>query len=667
MTTSHLRYRPEIDGLRAVAVLSVVFFHAKLGFSGGFVGVDIFFVISGYLITTLVLRDLERGQFSMVDFWERRARRIMPALAVLVLAVLVGSYFVLLPEDLRMLGRSAAAQAVFAANFFFYSRAGDYFAGAAEEMPLLHMWSLAVEEQFYLVFPMLLFLVFKLPALRSRGRLILVFGVIFILSLIVGIFQTAMQPLAAFYLLPARAWELLAGSLLAFVPFHWNPAKRLLRESFSYAGLLLIGFAVFSYSDEVPFPGVAALLPCLGTVLIIWANGAALAGPPEPVPLTTLGRLLASRPVVFIGLISYSLYLWHWPVLVLTDYWMLEKPWWSRVLLVLASFILAIFSWRFVETPFRKKQLCASRSAIFTLTAATIAVVITCGMFFVRSRGLPDRFSSEVLEAYRVPGREKASYDHKIADIKNNRLVTFGIEDPNAPIKLLIWGDSHARQAVPAFDNFAKKHGFAGRVIAHGASSPLFDHTNASVKSMRGESDEWADAVLEYVKKNKIPDVVLIARWERDIADSGPVELKKSLLNTIEIFNQAGVGVYVMLQPPSHDYSVPKLLAWGELMDTDIESELRTPEEHYKNQKVFYDMAREDQDPMAFYLDPAKYFLAPDGQHFIAEEEGSPLYSDTSHITLSAAAKYLGKMLEGEHFDPMADNASEAAGSKERK
>ena len=662
--TGHLRYRPEIDGLRAVAVLSVVFFHAKIGFSGGFVGVDVFFVISGYLISTLILRDLEKGQFSMIDFWERRARRIMPALAAMVLAVLAGSYFVLLPEDLRMLGRSAAAQAVFGANFFFYSRAGDYFAGAAEEMPLLHTWSLAVEEQFYLVFPILLFLVFLRPGLRSRSRLLLVFGIVFLFSLGVGVFQTAMQPLAAFYLLPARAWELLAGSLLAFIPFHWNPAKRILRESFSYAGLLLIGFAVFTYSEDVPFPGIAALLPCLGTVLIIWANGAALAGPPESVPLTTLGRLLAWRPIVFIGLISYSLYLWHWPVLVLADYWMLEKPWWTRVLLVMASFILAVFSWRFVETPFRKKQWCASRSAIFTLTAATIAIAITCGIFFVRSRGLPDRFSSEVLEASRVPGRERAFYDHKIEDITNDRLVRFGAEDPNAPIKLLIWGDSHARQAVPAFDNFAEKHGFAGRVIAHGASSPLFDHTNPSVKSMRGDSDEWAEAVLEYVKKNKISDVVLIARWERDLKESGPAELKKSLLNTIEIFNRAGTSVYVMLQPPSHDRSVPKLLAWGKLMNEDIAPELRTPEEHYRSHKLFYDMARENQDPMAFYLDPAKYFLAPDGRHFIVDEEGHPLYSDTSHITMSAAAKYLGRMLEGENFDPLADNAAAAAEKK---
>ena len=205
----NFRYRPEVDGLRAVAVLAVVLFHAGLGFPGGYIGVDVFFVISGYLITSLIINDLEQGRFTLTNFWERRARRIIPALAAVVPATLIAGWFLLTPRDYADLGKSAACQSVFGANFYFWrTTLGGYFAGAADEMPLLHTWSLAVEEQFYLIVPLTLAGLFRIPGLRTRRVLFALFGAGILVSLLVSLYGVAHYRVAAFYLLPTRAWEL---------------------------------------------------------------------------------------------------------------------------------------------------------------------------------------------------------------------------------------------------------------------------------------------------------------------------------------------------------------------------------------------------------------------------------------------------------------------------
>jgi peptidoglycan/LPS O-acetylase OafA/YrhL len=267
---SNFRYRPEIDGLRAIAVMAVVLFHAGLGVTGGFIGVDVFFVISGFLITSLIFKDLEAGKFSFTNFWERRARRIIPASVAMVFAVLIAGWFLLLPSDYAALGKSAAMHAAFAANFYFW-RSTNYFSGPADELPLLHTWSLAVEEQFYLFVPLLLAGLFRLPKLRSRRVLLLLFGIGFVISLALSIIAVPRMPAAAFYLLPTRAWELLAGSIIAILPT--VSLSRPLRELLCWTGFALILIPCFLYTKQTPFPGLAALPPCLGTALFIWVSG----------------------------------------------------------------------------------------------------------------------------------------------------------------------------------------------------------------------------------------------------------------------------------------------------------------------------------------------------------------------------------------------------------
>ena len=367
----NFRYRPEIDGLRAIAVLAVVFFHAGIGMPGGFIGVDVFFVISGYLITSLIIKDLQTDTFSLASFWERRARRIFPAAAAMVLIVLVAGWFLLLPTDYSTLAKAAAWQAVFAANFYFW-KTTNYFSGPADEQPLLHTWSLAVEEQFYLFVPLILIALFRSPRLRRRPILIFVFIVGFVASFAISIIAVSRAPGAAFYLLPTRAWELLAGSIVAVMPSIALTTSRWIRELFCWVGLAAIMIPCLLYSKETPFPGIAALPPCLGTALIIWASSRETSE-----TRNYACRLLAWRPMVFIGLISYSIYLWHWPLFAFGRYLSIT-PLSSQfsMALVVASFIFAIASWRLVETPYRKRTLGSSRKAMFTWAFSSVAAAV---------------------------------------------------------------------------------------------------------------------------------------------------------------------------------------------------------------------------------------------------------------------------------------------------
>ena len=308
MTVDHSRlknftYRADVDGLRALAVIPVVLFHAALGFPGGFVGVDIFFVISGYLITTIIAKEMVQGEFQMKNFWERRIRRILPAAAVMSLFVLIAGACILLPFQFQDLGKSSIAQTLMVSNFYFWQQDG-YFAAPSDFEPLLHTWSLAVEEQFYFIFPVLMVFLFK----KGRHHLIRWTSILFALSFIWSIYGVTHYPSATFYLLPARGWELLIGALIALVPMR-IPKAYGLPQILSWTGFALIFYAYTRYSLSTTFPGLSAAPPVLGTALLIIANRDSLTLP---------GKILALPPIVFIGKISYSLYLWHWPLLVLS-------------------------------------------------------------------------------------------------------------------------------------------------------------------------------------------------------------------------------------------------------------------------------------------------------------------------------------------------------------
>ena len=378
-------YRPDIDGLRALAVLPVVFYHAGFeSFSGGYVGVDVFFVISGYLITSIIAREIESDTFSLSHFYERRARRLFPALFTVLAATAVGSFFLLMPWELEDFGQSLATTAIFSSNFLFFTEAG-YFDGPAEMKPLLHTWSLAIEEQYYLLFPAFLF------AVRNflGGRYIGATAGLFIASFVISVWSTYAAPDAAFYLLPSRTWELMLGSLIALgTPMI---SKAGLRQFTALLGVALVLTAVFLFQHDTRFPGLAALVPCIGTALIIIAGMGSQS--------TAVGKLLSWKPIVAVGLISYSLYLWHWPVLVLAKHYLLRPlDGLEASVLVGFSLLLAYVSWRFVEKPFRGKDALLDRRGVFRWSGGAILGLIVIGLVFDETEGLSGRLPADVAQ-----------------------------------------------------------------------------------------------------------------------------------------------------------------------------------------------------------------------------------------------------------------------------
>lgn len=356
-------YRPEIDGLRALAILPVVLFHARVaGFTGGFIGVDVFFVISGFLITSLVANDLEQGRFSLLRFWERRARRILPALLTVAVFTMVAGWFVLLPADFARLGGSVLALTTFSSNVFFWQQSG-YFGPTADELPLLHTWSLAVEEQFYLLFPITMVVITKFMP-KWRTQLVLLFGVS---SLLLSVWAVEHMPAAAFYLLPTRAWELALGAWLA-LRASGRPAHEGIRQVVSVIGVACIAVPVFAYDSGTVFPALNALAPVVGAGLVIWSNGTTR---------TVVGRLLAAKPLVYVGLISYPLYLWHWPLLAFARYPNASPSLSPSVIIgvIVASFVLAHLSWRFVEAPFRIRAWLPKQASMLAGAAAALVIV----------------------------------------------------------------------------------------------------------------------------------------------------------------------------------------------------------------------------------------------------------------------------------------------------
>lgn len=367
-----MRYRPEIDGLRALAVVPVILFHAGFElFSGGFVGVDVFFVISGYLITTILIEDIENGRFSLLNFYERRARRILPALYFLLLMVAVLSTLLMSPQQLKEFGQSLIATVTFLSNMYFLVRA-DYWAQSSEFLPLLHTWSLAVEEQYYLVFPIFLFLAWR----YSKSKIFWMIFCFSILSLLLSEWGSRSYPLVNFYVLLTRAWELLAGSMAAFIV-----QRKGVKENNALAalGLSLILFSIFTYEKNTPFPSLYALPPVVGVVLLIlYADSK-----------TLVAKFLSIKVFVGIGLISYSAYLWHQPLFAFARIYKtsIDISFSLTICIIGATFLFSALSFRYVESPFRTKCKISTK-ALSYFAILPLIVFIIYGFYLHNTQGL---------------------------------------------------------------------------------------------------------------------------------------------------------------------------------------------------------------------------------------------------------------------------------------
>jgi len=607
--------------------MAVILFHADLGCSGGFVGVDIFFVISGFLITSLILREMTNETFSLAAFWERRIRRILPALILVVLATLAAGWFLYLPEDFMEIGKSAVAQTVLLSNVYFLRHTG-YFAAGSDTAPLLHTWSLSVEEQFYLLFPLLLIFLARWKYFSvSRTIACLAAG-----SLGLSVVGSYIKPWATFYLLPTRAWELMLGALIAAIPIR-PLSKPWSSEAAAFCGLGLILYAIFFYTDKTRFPGLAAIPPCLGAALII------IAGDAKP---TLIGKLLVLRPVVFLGLISYSLYLWHWPLLVFSKYISIEAQSWEwRVVLLTASVALAILSWIFIETPFRTRLLCPRRRQVFALAGGAMFASLIFGGAVALSHGMPSRLT---VESIRYANYRKDIAFHNQITVKQavaGQFAELGAQNTHQPIEILLWGDSHAMAVAPILDELCRQFSVRGVEATHAATAPLLGYSNTDPFSLMGDSPVFSQAVVDFVRLRHVKTVILAATWP---SYEPPDSLDANLATTIRALLACGSKVYVLKDVPMPYFDVPKHAAMTVLRHGDL-SKLAISQDKYRTRNKDLEPIFDHVSKMgATVLDSPRYFLNTNGLYDVVRGDKA-LYRDWHHLSVEGS-KVLRPMFE---------------------
>jgi peptidoglycan/LPS O-acetylase OafA/YrhL len=528
------KYRPDIDGLRAIAVLSVVLHHLNASLvPGGFVGVDIFFVISGYLITSQVNKEACEGTFSLKQFYKRRINRIVPALVTVVVATLVVGAVLLSPADLIRLSKSMIYAMLGLSNIFFWREYGNYFAGNASEAPLLHTWSLGVEEQFYVVWPLLILLFIKLSRRHMVGILvILTIGAIAVSQIAIGIVASA-----SYYLLPTRFFELMIGGLLALIAAHKNLESQRYSGVFASIGLILIGGSLFLLNKSSPFPGINALWPCLGAALLI------LAGNTQHF----LSRILTNQPMVFIGLISYSLYLWHWPIIAYLNYLNIAIGPFVGSCVVVTAILLAWLSWRFVETPFRKTGTTLSFAKVFLRRfAIPLVVLLSIGAATAYTQGFSTRFDPQVSKFESILAtqpeilRSGCHVPTAMYDTPPNIKCRLGADKPELDGMLI--GDSHANHFSGMIDVMAKFEGISLMDYTMDGCSPILGYDVTGAPTYAERCRKRNKIAYAKVSANHFPLVVLAASWPKDLAAG------KLLMSSIDAILGSGAKLTLILR-----------------------------------------------------------------------------------------------------------------------
>jgi peptidoglycan/LPS O-acetylase OafA/YrhL len=647
------KYRPEIDGLRALAVLSVIFFHFGIpGFTGGFVGVDVFFVISGFLITSLIIHELDNGTFSFMRFWERRAQRILPASTFWVIITFILGWLILLPLDFKDLGQSILSQSFFSSNIFFWKKSG-YFDGPSEMKPLLHTWSLSVEEQFYMVFPLILFGINKYS--KSFRPYFFLFAIIF--SFFLNIWGVFHYPAATFYLLPTRAWELLFGSLISILPQLSN--RKTIKEILSWLGLFLILYGIVKFSKNTIFPGFNALFPSLGTALIIWSNFK---------EKTYLGKVLSLSLFTKIGLISYSLYLIHWPILVFSKYYLGRELHFFEILLGIGlSFILSYFSWRFIETPFRTLKFLPNKKKILSYSGYTLSILFCVGLITHFYNGfqfrVPKRvitFQNGVLD--KNPREEECHSSMTPEKVLEGKLCKFGVGDP----KILSFGDSHSDSIMPEIEKLANQFKITTWHATYSGCPPIFDVFRVD-QPVTHKCKEFNEAIWKTITKLKIKNVLLAARWSVyaqgwDIGETNglpdpflgdknlisktssdsKIVFEKNIIKTIKRFTDSGINVYIFLEVPGYKFPIPQKLAKESWFGRDFSpNEIAHP--IIKDSFVSSIFSKISNNRVKI-LDPSK-ILCSQGEFCKISLNYTPLYYDSNHLT-TYGASYLKSLFD---------------------
>jgi peptidoglycan/LPS O-acetylase OafA/YrhL len=641
-----MKYRPEIDGLRAIAVLSVFLFHLGIkGFSGGFVGVDIFFVISGYLITGILQKDLDKDAFSIAKFYDRRIRRIFPALYLMLFFTFVVSYWLLIPSHFEAYCKSLVSSLLFYSNFQFWNESG-YFDLNSEIKPLLHTWSLSIEEQFYIAFPTILYLLHRYADRLKKMAI----TALFLVSLGACVWLTVRKPDAGFYFSPVRAWELLLGAMLALNVFpkikqHW------INQLASIFGLMLVMYSVFRFSNKTSFPGYHALIPCLGTALLIHCTGVQTFR-------TWMDRFLSLPLMTGIGKISYSLYLWHWPAIVFVKYLPRKYGFVEQSAIVVMVFLLSYISWKYVEQPFRTKDgYFKSLSNVLrplTWVTALLLVISIAGGYF--QHGYPNRFSKTILDY--ANGAEDVNPDREnchppsLERLKNNDLCIMG-QKRNGPPDFVLWGDSFADAMMPGFKELAEKRNAYGVFASVSTCAPLLG-LDRNVKGLKHRCNQFNSAIVDLIQKLEVKNVVLVSGWTMSgykiIDGSEPQKIQiaskryeekdveifyTGLSQTVSQLEKLGVKVWIFDSIVRPGFDVPDRLAMYARFDKNRDQLMIKRKVFEKQLAGFHQVLDLLRKHHSFELIDPNTILCPD--ECLVEQGGKPLFYDHQHLTSHAS------------------------------
>jgi len=493
-------YRKDIDGLRALAVMAVVLYH--LGFhslSGGFIGVDIFFVISGYLITKSITQDIENNIFTISSFYIKRIRRIIPALFTITLITIIAALFILPIYELKEFSLSVMSVATFASNIFFWLHL-DYFSVSSELKPLLHTWSLGIEEQFYILFPLFMLFSKKIKDQKIIYWMVLFFIISFFISVSpIGIHN----PTANFFLPITRFWELLAGSLLAMSAKNIGHKNILFNNLLSFLGLILIIIPIFLLDKYSIFPGYNALYPVIGTVLVIYSSSSK--------EKTYIANILSMQPIRYIGLISYSVYLWHWPIIALSKNIIIgDFTLYIQIIILLLVFFLSILTYHFIEQPFRKNHTLKKFLQLKSGFLALLILLILASFILVYinktyKNNMPNKSTNidDSIGCFTQP-----------ETLDSTMRCSFG--DKTSDKIFVLYGDSHAGAMVPVFEKLAIEYKYRGIMLPLTGCPPLFNvfrlDNDRIAKRCKGVYSDNMEKFLEF-NKDSIDHVFLVSRW----------------------------------------------------------------------------------------------------------------------------------------------------------
>ncbi|TAV88944.1 acyltransferase family protein [Rhizobium leguminosarum] len=642
-------YRREIDGLRAVAVMPVILFHAGFSlFTGGFIGVDVFFVISGFLITSIILEEMRNGTFSLAAFYERRARRILPALFLVILCCLPFAWLWVMPEEFRGFSDSLIATSLSGANFLFWFKSG-YFAPEAGEVPLLHIWSLAVEEQYYMFFPLLVLFLWK----RKRSWLFAALVAIAFVSLAYSEWASRVFPSANFYFLPSRAWEFLAGSICSFIEL-----KRQKRGSnpLSFLGLCMIGFSVFYFDETSPIPSTLALVPVVGAMLVL------LFARQE----TFAAALLSTRAFIMVGKISYSAYLWHQPLFAFARIRSIDPPPITVMgLLACFSLVLGYLSWRFVEQPFRRSRdrLLPSRRGLAVSVSVFLAALIASGLYGHDTRGIPWRLPEPIKNFIAGSEWSKKSLIESGSGW-DDVPISSCIFNSSHPQTYAILGDSLASALTPALAKRLDGMGIGLEQITHSFCAPVADVSMVPVPAR--ECGAFNAAAIDYLVNSKVKTVVLAASWQiffgqsryvfngEEVATSDVrLRLRDAFDQTVGDLTSAGIRVVIVYPHPRGDTEIAAKVA--KLMHKGMPAPTITiaQDEFLQQSLPSYAYLDDPKDRHVLRVDPAKIFCGVEAGRCDLAREGRAFIFDKVHFTPAGAEAVADEILLALRRDDM--------------